>query len=109
MPPGHDDGVRHGYRASGSDPATTTEVVETGRRSHGVAAKSGFPSLMRTDLVIVGIVGSFALLLGLMGFFILDWSPVLSGLLIAVAVLADGYFLYGCVQLAKERQAKENL
>jgi len=28
-----------------------------------------------------------------------------SGLLIAVAVLADGYFLWGCVQMAKERQA----
>jgi hypothetical protein len=60
---------------------------------------------MRTDLVIAGIVGSFSLLLGLMGFFVLDWSPVLSGLLIAVAVLADGYFLYGIVQTAKDRQA----
>jgi hypothetical protein len=60
---------------------------------------------MRTDLVIAGIVGSFALLLGLMGFFVLDWSPVLSGLLIAVAVLADGYFLYRIAQMAKERQA----
>jgi hypothetical protein len=83
----------------------TTEVVETGRRSHGVAANCGFHPPMRTDLVIAGIVGSFALLLGLMGFFMLDWSPFVSGLLIAVAVLADGYFLWGCVQMAKERQA----
>jgi hypothetical protein len=79
--------------------------VETGRRSHSDAANSGFHPPMRTDIVIAGIVGSFSLLLGLMGFFVLDWSPFVSGLLIAVAVLADGYFLYGIVQTAKDRQA----
>jgi hypothetical protein len=61
---------------------------------------------MRTDLLIAGTVGSFSLLFGLMGIFMLDWSPFLSGLLIAVAVLADGYFLYGLAQRAKEQQGK---
>jgi hypothetical protein len=72
---------------------------------HAAAAKCGFHPPMRTDLLIAGIVGSFSLLFGLMGFFVFDWSPLLSGLLIAVAVLADGYFLYGIVQVAKDRQA----
>jgi len=89
----------------GEQDGITTEVVETGWRSHADAANSGFHPGMRTELLIAGIVGSFSLLLGLMGFFMLDWSPFVSGLLIAVAVLADGYFLWGCVQMAKERQA----
>jgi hypothetical protein len=60
---------------------------------------------MRTDMLIAGILGTLSLFLGLMGFFVLDWSPLVVGLLAAVFVAADGYFLFGCVQLAKERQA----
>jgi hypothetical protein len=62
---------------------------------------------MRTDLLIAGILGTLSLFLGLMGFFVLDWSPLLVGLLAAVFVVADGYFLYAVFQMAKESQAKK--
>jgi hypothetical protein len=61
---------------------------------------------MRTDLLIAGILGTVALFLGLMGFFVLDWSLLLVGLAAAVFVVADGYFLFGVVQVAKENQTK---
>jgi hypothetical protein len=125
--PGHDEAGCVGHvseqvsamspeRPSGMSPNGSPETLNGAQawrwrlwKPAGAATASpqspGSIPYMRTDLVIAGIVGSFSLLLGLMGFFILDWSPVLSGLLIAVAVLADGYFLYGIVQTAKERQA----
>jgi len=89
----------------GEQDGITTEVVETGWRSHADAANSGFHPGMRTDLLIAAIVGTLSLFLGLTGFFVLDWSPLVAGLLGVLFVLADGYFLWGCVQMAKERQA----
>lgn len=72
-----------------------------------VAPKAGFHLRMRTDMLIAGILGTLSVFLALLGFFVLEWSPLVVALLAAVFVIADGYFLFGIAKLAKENQANK--
>lgn len=72
-----------------------------------VAPKAGFHLRMRTDMLIAGILGTLSVFLALLGFFVLEWSPLVVALLAAVFVIADGYFLFGIAKLAKETQANK--
>ena len=50
---------------------------------------------MRTDLLIAMTLGGVAAFLAVAGFALFDWSPIVVGLLFAVMVAADGYFVLG--------------
>ena len=57
---------------------------------------------MRPDLLIAMVLGMVAAVLAVAGFVLFDWSPVVVGLLIAVMVAADGYFVWGVVRQNQE-------
>ncbi len=57
---------------------------------------------MQTDLIVAAVLGTFSVFLALIGFFVLDWSPLVLGVLIAVFVVADGYLVFGLVQQAQQ-------
>ena len=50
---------------------------------------------MRPDLIIAMALGGVAAVLAVAGFALFEWSPVVVGLLFAVMVAADGYFVSG--------------
>jgi hypothetical protein len=72
-----------------------------------VAAKAGFHLRMRKDLVFAIALAAISLILALAGVF-LEWSPVLIGILIAVMVAADGYFVWGFIAQNKKPPASQD-
>ena len=69
---------------------------------HGSAPNPRFHPPMRTDLLFAAVLGTVSVFLALAGFFVLDWSPPVLGVLLAVFVVADGYLVFGLVQQAKK-------
>jgi hypothetical protein len=57
---------------------------------------------MRADLLIAMVLGAVAAFLAVAGFFVFEWSPILVGLLVAVMVAADGYFVRGIIRQNQE-------
>ena len=47
-------------------------------------------------------LGGVAAFLAVAGFFVFEWSPVLVGLLFALMVAADGYFVWGVIRQTRE-------
>ena len=57
---------------------------------------------MRPDLMIAMALGGIAALLAVAGFALFDWSPIVVGLLFALMVAADGYFVRGIIRQNRE-------
>jgi len=72
---------------------------------HESAANAGFHPAMRPDLIFAMVLAAVSAILAVAGFFIMEWSPIVIGLLIGVMLAADGYFVLGFVRQTKEGPA----
>ena len=52
--------------------------------------------------MIAMALGGVAAVLAVAGFSLFEWSPIVVGLLFAVMVAADGYFVWGIIRQNKE-------
>jgi len=60
---------------------------------------------MRTDLIFAMALAAVSAILAVAGFFIMEWSPIVIGLLIGVMLAADGYFVWGLIGQNKKPPA----